>query len=182
MRKKLTAAERQAIDERREHVAQMWALKMTVRQIAAKLENPGKDKNGNYIPPCINPKTGKPWSKSEIQRDIEFIRAELRKEYCADIMEHRIDQLAEIDALQRSTADPRVRLSCIQTKMRLLGTEAPQKLEHTGKDGGPIDIKSGPTLKEVLDELGPERAKALKNALRQALFGAPARDGLGMPG
>ncbi len=133
--RKLSAAEIQAIEDRREKVAHLWGMQLSVRQIETKLANPGKDRDGNIIPPLCNPKTGKPWGKSAIQDDIEFIRATWRAEYSADIMEQRIKVGSEIEVLQKTTGDPKVKLACIQTKMKLWGLESPQKLAIGGPDG-----------------------------------------------
>jgi hypothetical protein len=104
-------------------------MQLSVRQIAAKLAKPGKDRDGDLIPPLVSPKTGKPWTLRTVQRDIDFIRATWREKYCADIMEQKIQTGAEIETLQKSTGDPKVKLACIQTKMKLWGLEAAQKMD-----------------------------------------------------
>lgn len=57
-------------------------------------------------------------------------------------------------------------MKCIEQRCKLLGIYAPEKREHTGKDGGPIVIND--QREAILERLknNPELKEKLKNAIR----------------
>lgn len=122
------AGEKQIIEERRELVLPLWKLRMSVRKIASTLE-----KNGH-----VNPRNGKPWSFRVIQDDTEFLCKIWLDKVSATVEEHRTRQLAENDALKDiclQKGDIRGYMQCLEFEAKLLGTIAPQKLEHSGPGG-----------------------------------------------
>jgi phage terminase small subunit len=54
-------------------------------------------------------------------------------------------------------------VSAVTAKIKLLGIDEPTRVEHTGKDGGPIEVVSpADRLKEKLDAIAERSAEASK--------------------
>ena len=63
-------------------------------------------------------------------------------------------------------------MECIDRRCKLLGLDSPQKLEHSGKDGGPIQTD----MKVILDALNDPEARDALDALSQRLESQPSSD------
>ncbi len=64
-------------------------------------------------------------------------------------------------------------IDCIDRRCKLLGLDSPQKLEHSGVDGGPIQTD----MKVILDALNDPEARDALDALSQRLESQPSGDG-----
>ncbi len=90
-----------------------------------------------------------------------------------EIEETKPTPISQVIHTENRNGDPRALdgiLKCIERRCKLLGLDAPQKQEHTGKDGGPL--LSGKLIIEtqraaVSERLknNPELAERLKNAV-----------------
>lgn len=105
----------------------------TQRQICDELEEQG----------FSNPDTGQPYSLGTINADVQALRDEWRERAADDFDSFRAVQLAELREHRRMAWSAKdlgeVRLG-LALEMKLLGTEAPQRHEVTGAEGGPIVI------------------------------------------
>ena len=63
-------------------------------------------------------------------------------------------------------------LRLLERRAKLLGLDAAQKLEHSGKDGGPIQTD----MKVILDALNDPEARDALDALSQRLESQPSSD------
>ena len=61
-------------------------------------------------------------------------------------------------------------MECIDRRCKLLGLDSPQKLEHSGVDGGPIQTD----MKVILDALNDPEARDTLDALSQRLESQPS--------
>lgn len=62
---------------------------------------------------------------------------------------------SETEKTWQEAGDPRfldVVLKCVQQRAKLLGLDAPTKMEHSGPDGGPIETAGKVKLSELTDE------------------------------
>jgi transcriptional regulator with XRE-family HTH domain len=121
---------RQEVSQRRLTVAKLWTRRLTQEEIAAAV---GVD-------------------QSTISRDIKALMAAWQKEAVSDVTLVRARELADLDAMEREAAmaasvkvSPQelarlleVRLRVKERRARLLGLDAPQRREVTGKEGGAI--------------------------------------------
>jgi hypothetical protein len=90
----------------------------------------------------------------------------------AELTRRRLDAL--ISAHWVSRADPRsaeVIIRAEALRMKLEGTEAPARLEHSGKDGKPIEVAHTVMPLEFLSD---EDLAALKEIARRAAVAAPS--------
>ena len=60
----------------------------------------------------------------------------------------------------------------LEREAKLLGLDSPQKLEHSGKDGGPIQTD----MKVILDALNDPEAREALDALSRRLESQPSSD------
>lgn len=77
--------------------------------------------------------------------------------------------IEQINKTEERCGDPRYMgnlIDAIKEECKILGLYAPEKKEHTGKDGGPIQVETQRAA--VLERLknNPELAKRLKDAVR----------------
>lgn len=121
---------RQEVSKRRATVAKLWTRRLTQEEIAAAV---GVD-------------------QSTVSRDVKALVAVWRKEALGDVTATRARELADLDAMEREAAvaasakvSPQelarlleVRLRVKDRRARLLGLDAPQRQEVTGKEGGAI--------------------------------------------
>lgn len=119
------------IEKRRLHVEQLSARGLGLYEILDELERMG----------VINPENSKPYSVATVSRDLAELEQRWRDEAIAERDKHKGQQLKELRSARRAAWKAQdygeVRRS-IETEMKLLGTEAPSRLEHSGADGGPI--------------------------------------------
>ena len=64
-------------------------------------------------------------------------------------------------------------MECIGRRCKLLGLDSPQKLEHSGKDGGPIQTD----MKVILDALADPKTRDALDALSRRLESQPSGGG-----
>ena len=89
--------------------------------------------------------------------DLKAIQRRWRQDTARDLDEDKAKELAKLDELERThwqawedsleragqygnPAYLRGVIDCIDRRCKLLGLDSPQKLEHSGKDGGPIQV------------------------------------------
>lgn len=87
--------------------------------------------------------TVKGWGVKERQIFVYLKRARQRmKKELAQYREVALEEhIAARRKLRREASDGRLALEVLRDEAKLLGLYAPKKLEHTGKDGGPIETK-----------------------------------------
>ena len=110
------------VSRRREAVARLRLRGLSIRAIAAAL--PSLD------PPIVNPKTHKPWSKSEIHEDLQTMSAEWRADAARDIAEHQAEQLATLREVQREAWRDKnhdLVLKAHDRIAKILGSNAPER-------------------------------------------------------
>lgn len=114
----LSTADKDAIERRREVVAQLRLRQLTVREIAAQLPK--------LNPPILNPENNEPYTHTTIINDLKALKAEWRKSAGAAIAEHQAMQLAEIQQLKKAAwggKDYGVVLRCLEREAKLLGLD-----------------------------------------------------------
>jgi hypothetical protein len=106
-------------------------------------------------PPMLNPQTKKPWSRAVVGQDIKEMTNSAKAELEANHQEHKSRQYGELQEVKRSAwSSGRLGevLRALQMEMKLLGTEAPLRMdininivsrlisaiEKTGKDPNPV--------------------------------------------
>jgi DNA-binding transcriptional regulator LsrR (DeoR family) len=121
------------IEARRRKVARLYARKITQTEIAQSL---GVD-------------------QATVSRDVQAIEAQWRREAQAEVGAIRAQELAELREMERYAVSHQTKASSDRDRARwvaerlkikarvaaLMGLDAPVVLEHTGKDGGPIDVR-----------------------------------------
>jgi predicted transcriptional regulator len=121
---------RQEVSKRRATVAKLWTRRLTQEEIAAAVGV----------------------TRSTVSRDIKVLVAAWREEAVGDVTAMRARELADLDAMEREAAmaasakvSPQelarlleVRLRVKDRRARLLGLDAPQRQEVTGRERGPI--------------------------------------------
>ena len=107
------------IEDRRRSVAMLRRRRLSIRQIVRALEKEGK----------VNPEKNTPWTIGTIQKDLDFLRKQARREAMKDTLEHRSEILADYHELLRVAwqgmkyTEVRKILGDIRS---MLGTDAPQ--------------------------------------------------------
>lgn len=138
------------MDLRREKVGKLYARGMTTRDIAIEL---------SQLPePILN--NGQPFSHVTIASDVNAIRRQWRKNAESELNEHIARQFGEIQEAKRvawENNDLKTFAQLIAIEIKLLGTDTPQKLELTGKDGNPLTV----TLVKGYTIVSPEDFPAL---------------------
>jgi hypothetical protein len=116
---------RAVIAARRRRVAALKLRGLRSREIQAKLAED-----------MLNPETGAPWSLRTIGYDITALRKQWEKDAAKDIAEHKARELAELGEHRKSAWVEKelgeVRLG-LAREMRLLGTQEPERREHSGE-------------------------------------------------
>ena len=122
--------------------------------------------------------------------DLKAIQRRWREDTSRNLDEDKARELAKLDELERThwqawedsleqedkhgnPAYLRGVIDCIDRRCKLLGLDSPQKLEHSGKDGGPIQTD----MKVILDALNDPEARDTLDALSQRLESQPSGDG-----
>lgn len=112
---------------RREKVAQCMAAAMTVRETTELLANNG----------LVNPKTGKPWSRETIHRDMQHLREEWKENAAAAIEEHRAEVLHTLRYIRRKAltgkTDLQTALKAVKQESDLLGLDEAKKILLEGE-------------------------------------------------
>ena len=140
------------IEERRERVSQLLKARFSYRDIAKSVK-------------C---------SVGTVAGDVKAIFKLWADRQFENIREQALLDLATVnDALMAITNDVRsgdtgaintmVRL--LERRARILGYEAPTRMEHTGKDGGPIEKSQSVRLKPT--DFEREELKVIERALRR---------------
>lgn len=89
---------------------------------------------------------GKPWKVKVIIQDLANMLAEWKDREGIDDATARAIKIAELTAVKTAAwaeKDRGVVLAAIKQEIALRGIEAPKKVEHGGKDMGPITIITG---------------------------------------
>jgi hypothetical protein len=121
------------IEARRRKVARLYARKITQAEIAQSL---GVD-------------------QANVSRDVQAIEAQWRREAQAEVGAIRAQELAELRDMERDVVSHQTKATSDRDRARwvaerlkikarvaaLMGLDAPVVLEHTGRDGGPIDVR-----------------------------------------
>lgn len=108
-------AKTENIERRRERVAALRLRNLSVREIAAALQQYG----------IVNPATGAAFSHTTIESDLKVLEARWRESSKIITEEHRARQLAEIAAVKRAawaSGDLELALKALDREIRLLGT------------------------------------------------------------
>ncbi len=123
-----SAKKRAEIAERRRRVAALYTRRINQEDIARQV---GVD-------------------QSTVSKDIKAMLKEWREGALSDIADVRARELGELDEIERDCAlqfaaskDPGWidrRLKCKERRSKLLGLDAPERKEVTGKDGGPLAL------------------------------------------
>jgi len=139
---------RKIIAARRERVAQLRLRGLTMREIVAAL--PRGDN------PMLNPETGQPFSLGCIAGDLKELSKQWQANAERDITEHKSEQLAELAEVKRAAWAAKhleTVLRALQQEAKILGIEAPTKVEASGPDGGPLTVKHDFSDDQVADIL-----------------------------
>ena len=123
-----TVSRQSVVDERRRTIASLRLRGMTQREIETNLPTLK----------IVNPRTGQRWSLGTINKDLQAIHQEWVKEATLAIGEHKANLLAELRELKRAAWEARdfqAILRAIDKECKILGVEAPTKVEHAG---GPV--------------------------------------------
>lgn len=127
-------SDRARIELRRALVERMAARGCTLYEITEKLARLE----------IINPETAEPYSVATISRDLTEIEKRWREAAVEEREAARAKQVGELRAARRMAWDAgqlaEVRRN-IELESKLLGTQAPQRQEITGSEGGPLEIK-----------------------------------------
>lgn len=133
---------------RRASVAKLRARGLSLRAISAEL--------AKLDPKDINPDTKEPWSIVTIKEDVDLLKDEWRATALLDIGDHIARQYAEIQEAKRACwndGDLTNLVRVIALEMRLLGTEAPAKIDDwTNKDWQEYARANGLNAEDVLAE------------------------------
>jgi hypothetical protein len=132
---------------RREAVARLRAQGLTLREIAAQL--PLQD------PPILH-KDGTPFTHVTVLNDLIELRKQWSKAADAQIQDHVAEQLATLNEVERQAwarNDLDVVLKAVGLKMKLLGTDAPAKIDDwSQKDWREYAKSAGLNEEEVVAE------------------------------
>ena len=154
------AANRDAIERRRQLVAQMRLRGFTVREIVA----------GLVEARCLNPKDSKPWSVGTVHSDIKALTTQWRKSAAQDTAALKGMTFARLEEVIRESYrsnDRRLVLDAIKQERELFGIDAPKQAQIGGIPGGdPILVENIDLLQGVnLDSLNDEELETLDRAL-----------------
>jgi len=123
----LNTSNKDLIVRRREAVGAMRLKGLSQREIVKGLPK--------YEPPIVGD-DGAAFSLATVNSDLKALKNEWRKNAEAAIGEHMAAQLAALDQVERrgwSDGDMLIVLRAIALKMKLIGTDAPQKIEQSGE-------------------------------------------------
>jgi hypothetical protein len=149
--------EQDIIATRRQRVSSLRNRGLTHIEIWQQMSMPmiGDKSNPSYL---VNPKTGKPFDRTTITRDLQWLREDNHRQAAADISEHQSRQFSELQELKRfawSTKDGKLALSVLDKEMKLLGT-------MRQPDGINVNLLVVvQRLEQVTRELGVEPSAAL---------------------
>jgi len=131
-------AQQRITDKRRQAVEELRVQGYTVREITDLLARPAEEGG------LRNPRTGNPFRKSTIGRDVLWIEARWRELLDQSIQTHKSRELRELRQArleawkQKNLAE--VRLNIAQ-EAKLLGTETPTRQEISGLGGNDLLIR-----------------------------------------
>lgn len=113
----LTTSHKDAMELRRERVAQLRLRGLTVREITAAL--------AKQEPPIVNPSSGEPYTHVTILNDLDVLKDQWKASASAGTAEHMARQLAELWEIKRAAwgaKDPELALKALDREMKLTGT------------------------------------------------------------
>lgn len=116
------------ITQRRSRVSALRLRGLTQRQIWSALAHGDATGAGQML----NARTGKPFSLGSINKDIQTLEDEWRKDAARNTDIHQGRQLAEIQLIKTlafNRNDPELALKAVSLEMKLLGTSAPARSE-----------------------------------------------------
>lgn len=171
----LNTSDKEIIEMRRLQVARLRLRGMTQREIVEQL--PRQD------PPIVNPETEEPYSLGTINGDVKALARQWQREAKGKTERHKGRVLAEIQEVKRAAWERIVYdltggshdspdldkvLKGLKQESEILGLNAPEKHEHTGKDGK--DLLPAPAIPiEELMKLEPgELEKMHRDAIAQS--------------
>lgn len=154
-------------EARRNRVAFLMVRGFSERRIAALLAEGVLDKRGNIQHQFLNPKTKEPFSNTTIHNDIVKIRDEWRKENMASVEEHQARQMQEIQTVKElawTKQDPTLALRAIDLEMKLLGTNAPRRIDMNVS----INYKLVVELVEAIEGAGDDHERVFNRMIEKA--------------
>jgi len=120
-------------------VAALVLRGLCAREIQTALADPARG--------MLNSETGEPWSLRTIVYDLAALRKQWEEGATKDIKKQRARELAEMRELRRAVwmtkEHGEVRMG-LALEMKLLGTEAPAKIEHMGELIAKTIVVKGP--------------------------------------
>lgn len=138
--KTLSAGEKTSVTYRRRLIAELLARygagRLTCEEIS--------DLLANRPNPIINEKSGKPFSKVTISKDILFIEEVWRGEMAVSVQEHKSTHLARLEYLYRANlaaGDLDGARKVLADEAKLLGLNAPVNLDVAHRDVDIVDIQ-----------------------------------------
>jgi hypothetical protein len=165
-----------AIDKRRDMVASLMARGMRQIEIVNQLGLPTIVRNGTEIPNpsyLVNPESGLPFDKSQINRDVQFLRKKWRENAEEETEELLSQQLAELRearrvAWARGEMDE-VRLNMV-AEIKLTGTAKPEKKEVK------LDDTQFKAIQSAEERVREKLARMAGQALTESIEDAPDTD------
>lgn len=166
-----TIAWRTAEARRRRRVAALRNRGLTIDEITEGLAKSGE----------INPETQTQWGRSTVQKDLLLLLEQDREVARREHGEWYAEQIARGEELWRAAwaaGDLPAAQRAWEGKNKLLGTNAPEKQEHTGKDGGPLraDVAVAAALLD-LSVMTPEDQAAWQRILEAQIAAAKPTSG-----
>jgi hypothetical protein len=165
-----------AIDKRRDMVASLMTRGMRQIEIVNQLGLPTIVRNGTEIPNpsyLVNPESGLPFDKSQINRDVQFLRKKWRENAEEETEELLSQQLAELRearrvAWARGEMDE-VRLNMV-AEIKLTGTAKPEKKEVK------LDDTQFKAIQSAEERVREKLARMAGQALTESIEDAPDTD------
>lgn len=120
---------------RRQRVASLRARGLTHEEIWQQLALPTLPPDGRLNPAyMVNPKTGQPYDRTQITRDLQWLREENLR-LASDAMEQvKADALAEVRELKRAAWSSKkydIVLRCLEREAKLQGLDKPAGVDIT---------------------------------------------------
>lgn len=154
-----------AIDKRREMVASLMARGMRQIEIVNQLGVPTIVRNGTEIPNpsyLVNPESGLPFDKSQINRDVQFLRKKWREnaeEKTEELLSQQLAELREARRVSWARGDmDEVRLNML-AEIKLTGSARPEKKEIK------LDDKQFEAMQSAKERVRGKIAQMMGNAV-----------------
>lgn len=155
----LSTANKDAIELRRERVAQLRLRGLSSREIALALAQGDKNGKGRML----NPETGEPYTHTTIQNDLKALKDQWRESAGVATDEHQARQLAEIQEIKRMAwqqQNGNLALQALDREMKLTGTM---------KQTGGINLNINIDLITKLERAVEARGLRLSDVVEQML-------------